>query len=99
GWHLLEMINDTLDLSRIEAGTLRLEAAPVDLLPLLKMCLAMVEPAAGRRGIRLHERIDPAARTVLADPTRLKQVLTNLLSNAVKYNVERGRVDIETVPG
>ncbi|WP_284615638.1 CHASE domain-containing protein [Aquabacterium humicola] len=99
GWHLLDMINDTLDLSRIEAGTLRLETVPVDLAPLLRLCVAMVEPSAGRRGILLREHVDPAARTVQADPTRLKQVLTNLLSNAIKYNVERGRVDVETVRG
>ncbi|WP_246312111.1 CHASE domain-containing protein [Pseudaquabacterium terrae] len=99
GWHLLDMINDTLDLSRIEAGTLRLEATAVDLAPLLRLCVAMVEPSAGRRGIVLREHVDPAARTVQADPTRLKQVLTNLLSNAIKYNVERGRVEIDTGPG
>jgi PAS domain S-box-containing protein len=99
GWHLLEMINDTLDLSRIESGTLRLEAVAVDIVPLLRLCVAMVEPAAGRRGIHVRDQVDPAARVVQADPTRLKQVLTNLLSNAVKYNVDGGRVHIETRPG
>ncbi len=99
GWHLLEMINDTLDLSRIESGTLRLEAVAVDVVPLLRLCVAMVEPAAGRRGIQVRDQVDPAARVVQADPTRLKQVLTNLLSNAVKYNVDGGRVHVETRPG
>jgi PAS domain S-box-containing protein len=99
GWHLLEMINDTLDLSRIESGTLRLEAVPVDVVPLLRLCIAMVEPAAGRRGIHVRDQVDTAARVVQADPTRLKQVLTNLLSNAVKYNVDGGRVHVETRPG
>lgn len=99
GWHLLEMINDTLDLSRIEAGTLRLEAVAVDLVPLLRLCVAMIDPAAGRRGIHVSEHVHPAARAVLADPTRLKQVLTNLLSNAVKYNVEGGQVHVDTRPG
>lgn len=95
GWHLLEMINDTLDLSRIESGTLRLETAPIDLAPLLRLCVAMIEPAAGRRGILVHEHVEPDARAVCADATRLKQVLTNLLSNAVKYNVDNGRVEVE----
>ena len=99
GWHLLEMINDTLDLSRIESGTLRLEAVAVDVVPLLRLCVAMVEPAAGRRGIQVRDQVDPGARVVQADPTRLKQVLTNLLSNAVKYNVDGGRVHVETRPG
>ena len=99
GWHLLEMINDTLDLSRIESGTLRLEAVAVDIVPLLRLCVAMIEPAAGRRGIQVRDQVDPAARVVKADPTRLKQVLTNLLSNAVKYNVDGGRVHVETRPG
>jgi PAS domain S-box-containing protein len=99
GWHLLEMINDTLDLSRIESGTLRLEAVAVDIVPLLRLCVAMVDPAAGRRGILVREHEDPGARIVLADPTRLKQVMTNLLSNAVKYNVDSGRVHVETRPG
>ena len=94
GWHLLAMINDVLDLSRIDAGTLRLELETVPLAPLLQACVAMVESAAARRSIQLQ--VDPvdAARAVRADPTRLKQVLANLLSNAVKYNVEGGRITL-----
>ncbi|MBI5259558.1 MAG: CHASE domain-containing protein [Burkholderiales bacterium] len=99
GWHLLEMINDTLDLSRIESGMIRLEAVPVELAPLLRSCLAMIEPAATQHGITLHEQVAAGAGMVTADATRLKQVLTNLLSNAVKYNVERGRVEIDCRPG
>ncbi len=94
GWHLLEMINDTLDLSRIESGMIRLDTEPVELAPLLRHCLTMIEPAAAQRGIRLEERIATDARAAMADPTRLKQVLTNLLSNAVKYNVENGLVEV-----
>ncbi|MBI3367375.1 MAG: PAS domain S-box protein [Burkholderiales bacterium] len=96
GWHLLEMINDTLDLSRIEAGTLRLETRPTALAPLLEACVAMVEPTIGKRGITLHQHVDPQAQMVEADPTRLKQILTNLLSNAVKYNVDGGEVHISS---
>ena len=91
GWHLLEMINDTLDLSRIEAGMLRLVLAPVALAPLVAHCVAMVSPTALQRGITLQVHIDDATQ-VLGDETRLKQVMSNLLSNAVKYNVAGGRV-------
>ena len=92
GWHLLEMINDTLDLSRIEAGMVRLVLAPVALAPLVAHCVAMVSPTALQRGITLQVHIDDDASQVLGDETRLKQVMSNLLSNAVKYNVAGGRV-------
>ena len=96
GWHLLEMINDTLDLSRIDAGMLRLTLAPVALQPLLAHCAAMVGPAATRRGITLQINIDATAALAQSDETRLKQVMTNLLSNAVKYNVPGGQVVAST---
>ena len=97
GRHLLALINEVLDLSRIEAGAMRLQLAPVALGGLVGECLRMVHPMAEARGITLHvappvgARADEAA-TVLADPTRLKQVLLNLLSNAVKYNRDGGQV-------
>ncbi len=95
GRHLLSLINDVLDLARIEAGTLLLDLAPVDLAALVQECIPMVEPAAAARGVVLSVRPGgPEAATVLADRTRLKQVLLNLLSNAVKYNRPEGRVDL-----
>ncbi len=97
GWHLLEMINDILDLSRIESGMIRLDTVAIDVAPLLRSCVSMVEPAAAQRGIQVREHIGPDARSVMGDPTRLKQVLVNLLSNAVKYNVPHGRVDLEAL--
>ncbi len=96
GWHLLEMINDTLDLSRIDAGMMRMSLAPVDLGPLVAHCVAMVEPAAVRRGITLQVQLAGDAQHVLGDETRLKQVISNLLSNAVKYNTPGGRVEVST---
>jgi PAS domain S-box-containing protein len=95
GRHLLSLINDVLDLARIEAGTLHLELAPVDLPALAHECLPLVEPSAALRGIRLS--VPPGASGddwVLADRTRLKQVLLNLLSNAVKYNHPGGQVQL-----
>ncbi len=94
GWHLLEMINETLDLARIETGTVQLTLKPVALAPLLAATRILVAGAASQRGIVLHEQLARGASAVLGDSTRLKQVLTNLLSNAVKYNHEGGSVSV-----
>ena len=95
GWHLLEMINDTLDLSRIEAGSLRLEPMALELPPLLARALALLQGQATERGLAISQRIDPGAVRLTGDPTRVTQILTNLLSNAVKYNRAGGSVSIE----
>lgn len=95
GWHLLEMINDTLDLSRIEAGSLRLDPVALDLPPLLARALALVQQNATERGLAINQRIDPGAARLLGDATRVTQILTNLLSNAVKYNHAGGSVSID----
>jgi len=89
------MINDTLDLSRIEAGSLRLEPIVLELAPLLARALALVQQNAAERGLAVSQRLDPGALRVVGDPTRVTQVLTNLLSNAVKYNRVGGSLSIE----
>ncbi|NCT85478.1 MAG: PAS domain S-box protein [Comamonadaceae bacterium] len=94
GWHLLEMINDTLDLSRIEAGSLRLEMTALQLQPLLARALALVQGQAEQSGLAISQRIAPGARALTGDPTRVTQILTNLLSNAVKYNRPGGSIAI-----
>ena len=95
GRHLLSLINDVLDLARIEAGTLHLALAPVDLPALVDDCLRLVQAAAAERRIAIVARPGPEdAHRVLADPTRLKQVLLNLLANAVKYNHVGGSVQV-----
>lgn len=101
GWHLLEMINETLDLARIEGGAVQLSLQPVALQPLLSACCAMVATPAAQQDIHLTVDAAPDAGAVLADPLRARQVLTNLLSNAVKYNKPGGRVDVQTrrLPG
>jgi PAS domain S-box-containing protein len=96
GWHLLHMINDTLDLSRIESGMLELEPVALELEPLVNAALAMVGPAAEKRALRIEQRFERRARAVLGDETRIKQILTNLLSNAVKYNVDGGRITVRS---
>jgi PAS domain S-box-containing protein len=95
GWHLLTLINEVLDLSRIEAGAARIEIGPVALAPALDECLTLIATEAGRRRLRVGLEVAPGlAPAVLADRTRLKQILLNLLSNAVKYNRDGGRIDL-----
>jgi PAS domain S-box-containing protein len=94
GWHLLEMINDVLDLSRIEAGALRLQPETLDLADLLAAARSLTEGAARQRGIVVTQDIAPDAANALGDATRAKQILTNLMSNAVKYNKEGGRIHV-----
>ena len=94
GWHLLELVNDTLDLARIESGAVQLQLEPVDLPELVGACVDLVAAAATARGVEWQLELPRRLPPVAADPTRLKQVLTNLLSNAVKYNREHGRVTL-----
>jgi PAS domain S-box-containing protein len=94
GWHLLEMINDVLDLSRIESGNLRLHTETLNLAELLSASVAMVEGDAKQRRILMIQELGEGTATVLGDSTRVKQILTNLLSNAVKYNADAGRIHI-----
>jgi len=94
GWHLLELINETLDLARIESGATVLEPVPLELSPLVEACRAMVTAAAAQHRVTLHEQLAAGASMVLGDATRVRQILTNLLSNAVKYNREGGSVTL-----
>ncbi|MGZ5714110.1 MAG: CHASE domain-containing protein [Caldimonas sp.] len=94
GWHLLDMINDVLDLSRIESGNLRLQTTTLDLPELIAATVALVASDALRRDIRISQDLGQGTAGVTGDATRVKQILTNLLSNAVKYNADGGRVHI-----
>jgi len=96
GWHLLEMINETLDLARIESGAVPLALAPLELAPLVSASRALVTASAGQRGVRLHERLARDAPALVGDATRVKQILTNLLSNAVKYNRPGGSATVSS---
>ena len=96
GHHLLGLINEVLDISRVEAGHAGLARVPVAIGPAVNEAFALVRPAAAERGISLGlESPGPAdGQRVLADPQRFKQILFNLLSNAVKYNVNGGKVRV-----
>ncbi len=93
GNHLLEMVNEVLDLARIESGRLELSLGPVAMAPVVDACTARIRPMALQRDITLNRNVAPPW-AVQADETRLTQVLLNLLSNAVKYNREGGSVDL-----
>jgi signal transduction histidine kinase len=91
---LVRLVEDLLDVSRIAAGTLRLEVQPVDLVEVVEAALAAVLPAAEAKGVRIDTALDALAGPVTGDPARLQQVVWNLLSNAVKFTPEGGRVRV-----
>jgi signal transduction histidine kinase/ActR/RegA family two-component response regulator len=102
GRHLLELINEVLDISRIESGTISMSVEPVHVGSVLADALSLIRPLADAAGVRLAADPEDLAETyALADRQRLKQVLINLLSNAVKYNRSGGQVSVrcEELPG
>jgi signal transduction histidine kinase len=94
GTHLLSLINDILDLSKIEAGRMELEVAGFDLPQAIENALVLVRERALRRGITLEQSIDPHLGEIQGDERKIKQVLLNLLSNAIKFTPEGGRVGV-----
>ncbi len=98
GWHLLKLINEILDLAKIESGKLSLSLESVSLSEVFSECQGMVEGAAQKRGLQLRFPQFEAPCFVFADRTRLKQILLNFLSNAVKYNRENGSVQLTLEP-
>ncbi|RRS04244.1 PAS domain S-box protein [Aquabacterium soli] len=100
GWHLLALINDVLDVSRIEAGKLNVESVPLSLQGLLDEALPLVQSLAERHAVSLAAdyRGGPD-RQVIGDPVRLRQVMLNVIGNAVKYNQHGGSVHIDVRPG
>jgi signal transduction histidine kinase/ActR/RegA family two-component response regulator len=88
------LIEDILDFSRINAGKLRLEVRPLELVDVIKAAVEVVRPAADARGVRLEAVLDPNTGIISGDPDRLQQVVWNLLSNAVKFTSRGGRVQL-----
>jgi signal transduction histidine kinase/CheY-like chemotaxis protein/HAMP domain-containing protein len=91
--HLLALINDILDLSKIEAGRMEVHSGSVDLEPLVDLCLRTVEPLVKSERLRLVKNIEPGLAPLFTDQDKLKQVLINLLSNAVKFT-EDGTITV-----
>jgi len=97
GHHLLELINEVLDLAKVESGHIDLSLEPVEVCPIVDECLGLVAPLADKRDIQLGH-IGLAGAMVRADRMRLKQVLLNLLANAIKYNRDGGSVRLDVRP-
>src|SRR2546425_4358508 len=98
GTHLLSLINDILDLSKIEAGRMELELTDFHLPTALDNALTLVRERAGRRSIALQTSIDERLGEVRADERKIRQVVLNLLSNAIKFTPEGGRIEVGAVP-
>ena len=98
GQHLLSLINDILDLSKIEAGRMELTPAPFHLPTALENAVTLVRERAARHGIALHLDLDPRLGELVGDERKVKQVLLNLLSNAVKFTPEGGRISLKASP-
>jgi signal transduction histidine kinase len=94
GQHLLSLINDILDLSKIEAGRMELELTDFNLPQAIDNALILVRERAGRRGITLAHSVDERLGEIRGDERKVKQVLLNLLSNALKFTPEAGRVEV-----
>jgi PAS domain S-box-containing protein len=94
GQHLLELINEVLDLATIEAGRIQLHLQPVPVHALADECLHLIAPVAAKADVRLSNDVSPSCGQAWADRGRLRQVLLNLLSNAVKYNRPGGCVSV-----
>jgi signal transduction histidine kinase len=94
GRHLLTLINDILDLSKIEAGRMELEPSTFDLASALSNAMTLVRERAQRHGITLGQQVDSNLGEVTADERKFKQILVNLLSNAVKFTPDGGRIDV-----
>ena len=94
GEHLLSLINDILDLSKVEAGMMKLELEATDLQNLFQNALGVVREKAAAHQISLGIEVDPDSPPVVLDQRKTKQILYNLLSNAVKFNVKGGRVTL-----
>ncbi len=98
GQHLLSLINDILDLSKIEAGRMELAVTDFDLPMTIDNALTVVRERVGRRGIELHKTVDDRLGQVQGDERKIRQVLLNLLSNAIKFTPEGGRIEVAAKP-
>jgi two-component system, NtrC family, sensor kinase len=98
GTHLLSLINDILDLSKIEAGRMELELTDFDLPQAIDNALMLIRERAGRRSLTLHKDVDAGVSQVQGDERKIRQVVLNLLSNAIKFTPEGGRIELAVVP-
>jgi len=95
--HLLALINDILDVSKIQAGKLDVELSKVNVSEAINSCRLLVESKAKEKNIALTFEISPNLPKIHADPLRVKQILINILSNAVKFTSQKGKVDCQAI--
>ena len=94
GRHLLNLINDILDLSKVEAGRMELDLSTFDLPSAIANALTLIRERAQKHGIAMAQNVEPELGNVVADERKFKQILLNLLSNAVKFTPDGGRIDV-----
>ena len=92
--HLLSLINGILDVSKIQAGKLQVDCEDLDLAPIIKSCLLIIDAKAREKNIAVHDEVAPDLPMVFADQLRVKQILINIMSNAVKFTPEMGAVTL-----
>lgn len=97
GRHLLSLINDILDVSKIEAGKMQLEIEPVSAKTICQASLRLIKQSAYEKQLKVSSHFDSSVDTIQADERRLKQILVNMLSNAVKFTPENGKIGLEMV--
>jgi signal transduction histidine kinase len=98
GRHLLSLINDILDLSKVEAGRMELEISSFSLPSAIENTLTLVRDRAARHSLGIEQCIDSRVGHVVGDERKVKQILLNLLSNAVKFTPEGGRIEVRAAP-
>jgi two-component system cell cycle sensor histidine kinase PleC len=94
GRHLLALIDQLLDIAKIESGVVQLNEAKIDLQDFLAECLAVTAPLTGAKKLQVSLSVEPGARALVADRQQLRQMMLNLLSNAAKFNRPEGRIDV-----
>ena len=92
--HLLDLINDVLDLSKVEAGKIELVEEPVDIATVVRNSLSLIRDRAAQKGVNLRESIEPKLPQVFADSRKLRQIVNNMLSNAVKFTQSGGAITV-----
>jgi CheY-like chemotaxis protein len=96
--HLLQLINDVLDLAKVEAGRMDFRPAPVDLGDLVNEVRDVLRGLAASKGVRVETKVDPAVTAAVVDPARVRQILYNYLSNAIKFTPDGGQAQVRITP-
>jgi signal transduction histidine kinase len=94
GLHLLDIVNDVLDLSKLEAGRMNIDAEPFDLDSFISSCTQMIMRQAQENRVAIHTDVKQSLPMLIADELRVRQILINLLSNAIKFTDPEGHIDI-----